>query len=54
MPQSKKPTPPKSTSHKRATLKKPARKTERKDDSLTDKELGYATGGVVRRTGGQA
>ena len=32
MPQSKKPTPPKSTSHKRATLKKPARKTERKDD----------------------
>jgi hypothetical protein len=36
MPQSK--TPPKSSSHKRATLKKPARKTERRDDSLTDKE----------------
>jgi hypothetical protein len=60
MPQSKKPTPQKLTSNKRAMLKEPRRKIERKDDSftdddsLTDKELGYVTGGIGRRTSGQA
>jgi len=47
MPQNKKPAPKKVTSNKKAMLKESRQKIDRKDDSLTDKELGYVTGGVA-------
>ena len=48
MPQSKKSMSKKSIS-KKSTAKKPSSKIVRKD-SLTDEELGYATGGIAPRT----
>jgi hypothetical protein len=49
MPQSKKSTPKKSMP-KKSAAKKPSSKMER-TDSLTDKELGYVTGGHTRISG---
>jgi hypothetical protein len=56
MPQSKKSMPKKTTS-KKSTTRKPSSKIAH-SDSLTDKELGYVTGGgsnptTVPRTGGR-